>query len=532
VAGWAFMVARRAPSWTVDPKHLMKRGHMHILEKSMKQWASYSVLALVMIGFLILSTLLFRSVHKSNHQPENTPPAHLTHADSTSTPALTSGPGPTLAASVPGDWPTYMADNGHSGFNPAENVITAASAPQLRLKWKVTAGNYVASQPVEANGLIYWGSWDGFEHATDLNDRTVWKINLGVTQDPACDPSFAGVTSTATIASAQRNGKTIAVDFVGGGDGNLYALDARTGEIIWKQLLGPPPHYYLWGSPAVYRGSVYIGISSFGDCPLIRGGVVQLDMATGHIQHIFNTVPHRCIGASIWTTPTIDEAAGTLYVSTGNAKPCSHGKPYGDALVELRASNLSLIASWQVPFAEQIADGDFGSTPTLFKTSSGIPMVGLENKNGLYYAFQRDDLSKPIWQVRIATHRASVSSSAWDGHRLYVAGRAVLLGDASCLGSLAALNPDTGAIIWQHCLTEDETGALGLLVAGAVAAAPGVIAYGQGADVIVLDAASGKLLFSYHDADRDAAFYGWASLSHGVLYIGSTDGKLFAFAPQ
>jgi outer membrane protein assembly factor BamB len=425
-----------------------------------------------------------------------------------------------------------MADNGHSGFNPAENIITEASAPQLRLKWKLTAGAYVASQPVEANGLIYWGSWDGFEHATDLDNRTVWATNLGITRDPACYPSFAGVTSTATIASVHRNGTTIAVDFVGGGDGNLYALDARTGEIIWKQLLGSPPHYYLWGSPAVYKRSVYIGISSFGDCPLVRGGVVQLDVATGRIQHTFNTVPRGCIGASIWTTPTIDEAADTLYVSTGNAKPCSHGKPYADALVELRASDLSLIASWKVPRAEQLVDGDFGSTPTLFKTSSGLPMVGLENKNGLYYAFQRDDLSKPVWKARIASHRGSISSSAWDGKRLYVAGRAVVLEDDSCPGSLAALNPDTGAIIWQHCLAEDETGALGELVSGAVAAAPGVIAYGQGSDVIVLDADSGKLLFSYHDTDSDAAFCGWASISHGVLYIGSTDGKLFAFAPQ
>jgi outer membrane protein assembly factor BamB len=50
--------------------------------------------------------------------------------------------------------------------------------------------------------------------------------------------------------------------------------------------------------------------------------------------------------------------------------------------------------------------------------------------------------------------------------------------------------------------------------------------------VVVLDAESGKLLFSYHDTDRDAAFYGWASISHGVLYIGSADGKLLAFAPQ
>src|SRR5260370_29851684 len=46
--------------------------------------------------------------------------------------------------------------------------------------------------------------------------------------------------------------------------------------------------------------------------------------------------------------------------------------------------SLSLLSSWQIPAADHGPDSDFGSTPTLF-TSGGTPLVGIQNKNGVYY---------------------------------------------------------------------------------------------------------------------------------------------------
>ncbi len=43
---------------------------------------------------------------------------------------------------------------------------------------------------------------------------------------------------------ARRLESAALVDFVGGADGYFYALNALTGAIIWKTLLGPPPGYY------------------------------------------------------------------------------------------------------------------------------------------------------------------------------------------------------------------------------------------------------------------------------------------------
>jgi len=434
-----------------EPTQFMKWEHMHILGRWIEQWAHFSVLATLVTWVLISAILVLRWAYPAGqstaHQPKHIVLAPITHTAPTSTPTLTPAPTPALAAPAPGDWATYMADNGHSGFNAAENIITPATAPTLKLKWTQSAGDAIVTQPVVSNGLIYWASWDGFEYATDLSGRTIWAANLGTTTPlPICVPPHLGVSSSATIANVEMNGIVTLVDFLGGGNGNFYALNARTGAIIWKTFLGTPPAHYLWSSPTLYHGSIYMGVASVGDCPLVQGQLVQMDAATGRIQHTFNTVPDGCVGGGVWSSPTIDEAAGTVYISTGTIDPCHPHERYAIGLVELRASDLSLIQSWQVPKSERIKDGDFGATPTLFTTSAGIPMVGLVNKNGIYYAFKRDDLSRQVWETRIATTGINISSSAWDGHRLYVGGRRITINGVTCRDSVMALDPDDGTI--------------------------------------------------------------------------------------
>src|SRR5574340_470609 len=72
----------------------------------------------------------------------------------------------TYAVGSSSDWTTYLYSPERTGFNSAETVITPSSAPNLQLLWTATVGGIISTQPVIANGLIYWGSWDGIEHAT------------------------------------------------------------------------------------------------------------------------------------------------------------------------------------------------------------------------------------------------------------------------------------------------------------------------------------------------------------------------------
>ncbi len=419
------------------------------------------------------------------------------------------------------DWTTYMAGIERSGFNKNETTINPTTAPQLQLYWSAKSAATIFSQPIVANGMIYWGSWDGFEHATDLSGKQVWKADLGTSRTECTND--VGVLNTTTVAPTVIEGTPTSVVFVGGGNGHFYALDAGTGGIIWSTALGSSPDNFLWSSPVLYKGSVYEGVSSIADCPLIQGKLVQLDAASGKITHTFDTVPDGCVGASIWGSPTIDATDDSIYFATGNGGPCSQNEPYSETLVKLRASDLSFLDAWSVPRSARISDGDFGSTPTLFEATIGgvvRHMVGLVNKNGLYYAFDRTAIGHgPVWQHAVAGQNA-IAPSAWDGTHLYVGGQEVTIDGKKCAGSLKALDPATGGPVWEHCL---ENGG----VTGAVTLAPGVAVVSEGPSVLVLATANGQTLFRY--TSQTERFLGPASIANGILYIGSKNGTLYAF---
>lgn len=430
-----------------------------------------------------------------------------------------------------GDWPTFLFSNARTGFNGSETIINRTTAPNLKIHWTHTTGALITAQPVEANGMVYWGSWDGVEHGSRLSDGTdVWTANLGTTTD-SCAIGSDGVTSTATIATEQIGGVATPVDFVGGGgNATFYALNANTGAVIWQRVLSSQPDSYIWSSPAIYNGSVYIGLSSLNDCPLVQGQVLRLNAVTGVIQNTFDIVPAGCTGGSVWSSPTIDTTLGRVYVSTGNEGTCSTTETMTDAIIALSTTNLSLVASWQVPLAQEITDGDFGATPTLFKATIGgtsHQMVGLINKNGTYYALDRTNISAgPLWQVQMAEGANTpgvnnLSSSAWDGKSLYVATGGTTINGKSCKGSLQALNPTSGASIWQDCLSQNPM--------DPVIAVPGLAELGYGPFFILVNSSTGKTLFTFHDTNTHSNFFGPASISNGVLYQGNNDGILYAF---
>jgi len=449
------------------------------------------------------------------------------------------------ASEAPDDWPTYLHDPGHSGFNSTETVINAATAPDLTLQWAAKTNGCsgspggpttISTQPVvvKALQLIFWGSWDGCEHATNLSGTEIWATYLGQINSPKCPyPSTIGVASTPTVIRELIGGENTPVLLIGGGDANFYALNATTGAVIWKTSLSTGTGSFLWSSPVVYHGSVYEGLSSQLDCPLVRGRLYQLNAINGNIQHVFNTVPGGCTGASVWGSPTIDTTAGTLYFGTGNpSKGCQQPEPYAVSIIELSTTNLAFIGSWQVPSSQQIPDSDFGTTPTLFQGMiNGVmqPLVGLENKNGIFYAFVRGNLSQgPVWQVTIGDGEI-FSPAAWDNSNLYIAGGHANISGTSCQGtnnegSLQAVDPGTGTFLWQDCFPSGN-------VIGAVTVVPGVAVVATGSDLEVVSTAAGQSLFTYTDTSIGGTFFAAATIANGVLYIGDTNGNLYAFAP-
>ena len=75
-------------------------------------------------------------------------------------------------------------------------------------------------QQQETGRHIYWGSWDGNEHATNTTGTQVWQTGLGYTFSSQCN-DLVGVASTATVATVGIGGKSTPVVFVGEGNASF-----------------------------------------------------------------------------------------------------------------------------------------------------------------------------------------------------------------------------------------------------------------------------------------------------------------------
>jgi energy-converting hydrogenase Eha subunit A len=421
---------------------------------------------------------------------------------------------------------TYRGNLARSGYYPLQSGLTTANAASLKVHWTDKgSGGYSFAQPIVADNMVFWEDWSGLVHATSLTGTDVWTTNVGTSTPPSsqqCSPTSAGPSGTPTVATV---GSTTVL-YVPGGNGVFYELNAQTGATIWSTTLASPPNNFEWGSPTLYEGSVYEGIASYGDCPLVQGKLIQMNASTGAIEHTFDAVPSDCTGGGIWGSPTIDTSDGSIYVDTGN--PGCGGSAFAPSIVKLNASNLSVISSWSVPVSAQTGgDADFGSTPVLFTATIGgqtLQLVGVVNKNAIFYAFNRADLAAgPVWQSTVATgsgdpSQGSIVSAAWDGSMLYIGGGLTTINGTSCNGNIGALNPATGAFVWRDCESSS-------MYAG-ITEVPGVIVEGTlGNTELFLNAATGATLFTYKAA---ATIPGESTVSNGIVYIPVGNGSLVA----
>src|SRR6266568_5800215 len=119
------------------------------------------------------------------------------------------------ARAAAGDWPAYLHDPQRTAAGN-DTILSPANAGRLALKWAFSTGGPIAASPTVVGGIVYVGSWDGYEYALDAASGAMkWKTFLGQTTAP-CYPQLAGVSSA---ADAENGGV-----YVGGGDLYAYAL--------------------------------------------------------------------------------------------------------------------------------------------------------------------------------------------------------------------------------------------------------------------------------------------------------------------
>jgi outer membrane protein assembly factor BamB len=400
--------------------------------------------------------------------------------------------GPTAGfANGNSDWPAYLMDAGHSSYNAAATAIGRGDAGDVNPVWqwqdppRANGGNaFLIATPVVVNGVVYEGDEDGRFFAIRESDQAVlWSRFLGVVRKTSC--FGGGLASTATVTTDPDTGaRTV---YVFGTDGNMYALDAATGDTVWQTTIDTPSttanDYYSWSSPLVVNGKVYVGIASACDVPLVPAGVTAVDQATGAMVASWHDLPAGQIGASVWSTVGA-LPDGSIVVTTGNAANThTTAQPlYGESVVRLDGSDLSVLDAWQLPVSQRIPDSDFGGSPTAFTATingTPTPMFGACNKNGVYYAFRQSDLHDgPVWQTQVAAPYQTTpgdgqcdGAAIWDGTRLIVpGGNDTTIDGVAYQGSVRSLNPATGAVLWAAGLpgqiigTPTEDG-LGLVAA-------------------------------------------------------------------
>jgi polyvinyl alcohol dehydrogenase (cytochrome) len=444
-----------------------------------------------------------------------------------------------------GSWPTYHGTLSRTGYTTNTSVVVQ-NAAQLQQSWHASATASISAQPIVSNGDVFWSDWNGFIHATTVSGKALWSRFLGTTpKPPGCvfDLARQGILSTPTVGTI--GGRQVL--WVGGGRGQMVALNASNGKIVWQTNLRSKPGNSIWSSPAYYNGSIYVGVASFQGCPPVFGRVVRLNAATGAIQAALNfssLVPAKCRELGAWSSPAVDPAENSIFIGTSNDF-C--GSRFQDAILKLDPSTLRVTSLWQVPPSQHPADSDFGATPMLFSATIGGAMrqlIGAVNKNGVYYVLDRDNLAAgPVWTYVAATTKTiasracanvdPISSSAWAGTGSPVMVAGLSTSGSSCNGTLAALNPSSGQPEWQVLLRGS--------VEGALTEVPGIVAVGTGPSVELVSSSSGQILFSYTEPTKPVPkglYFGaptgefWAppTIVGNSLYVANQDGSLRAFS--
>ena len=404
--------------------------------------------------------------------------------------------GPTAACANPkarftpssSDWNGWGADLNNARFQPGERAgLTADQVSRLKLKWAFVFPNAPLSwgQPTVMGGRIFVPSANRFVYSLDAaSGCQYWTFE---SEAPARTAIF--------VAQLPGEPKRYAA-FFGDQKANAYAVDAATGELLWKVRIDPHPKAKIVGSLEYYDGRVFVpltggeevGLGSKYECCTARGGLIALDAITGkQLWKTYTTEEPRPTtktaagvqnwgpsGASIWSAPTIDAKRRVIYAGTGDNFSEPDTKT-SDAVLAFDLDSGKLLWSQQLTehdvfnivcagqgCGEHLGpDVDIGASPILVTLASGKRALLISQKSGVASSLDPDQNGKILWQTKVGRggRLGGIQwGSAYDGKNMYAAisdiahteskGIGRMTADPKAGGGLFALNAETGAKVW------------------------------------------------------------------------------------
>jgi polyvinyl alcohol dehydrogenase (cytochrome) len=438
-----------------------------------------------------------------------------------------SAPKPLTVAAT--DWNGWGQDLSNARFQPNPG-LTAPDVRKLRLKWAFgfPGDASVQSQPTVVGGRVFVGSVSGKVYSLDASTGcTYWTYD-------------AGGSIRNAVSIGQVNGRYVA--FFGDIKANAHAVDAETGQPLWKVKVDDFPSARIVGSPTFYDGRLYVPVSSIEEasamtasyqCCKFRGSVASLDAQTGKVIWKSFTVldpakPFKTsstgtqlwgpAGAAVWSSPTIDPKRKLIYAGTGDSYTDSDF-PTSDAIVAFDLETGKMVWSAQVlekdgftmacgqagvancP-VEKGPDFDFGSSPAL-RTIGGKDVIVAGQKSGVLWAFDPDNKGKVLWQTRLGKGGALGGiewGSAADNQYAYAA----ISDRGRGPGLVSAVDMKTGEKVWTT-LTPDTGCKPGAgcqtTMSAAISVIPGVVfAGGIDGHFRAYDSKTGAIMWDYDAA--------------------------------
>src|SRR3979490_1660494 len=342
-----------------------------------------------------------------------------------------------------GQWRIAGQNLNNTWSQPAEHSIDPAKVKNLSPKWVLTTGGDVSATPTVDGDAVYFPDWGGNLFAVKKDSgRLIWSHKIS---------EYDGVAgAVARVSPAVDHDQLIIGDILSSNEvhngANVIAVDRKTGALRWIRQVESHPAAVITGSPVVFDGVVYIGISSSEEtlatdpaypCCSFRGSVVALDVKTGAM--LWKTFdmpdnggqPGGYSGGAVWQPPAIDPKRGTLFIGTGNnytapadVEVCQNAHPKKDCAAPDdffdRALALDL-KTGQIKWAKRLQGLDTWTVachlPTGPKANCPVPtspdfdlggsgpnllgnIVGFGQKSGIFWALNPDN-GNIVWSTPV-----------------------------------------------------------------------------------------------------------------------------------
>ncbi|MFT6093532.1 MAG: polyvinyl alcohol dehydrogenase (cytochrome) [Pseudohongiellaceae bacterium] len=228
---------------------------------------------------------------------------------------------------------TYTEADGNNArhLSAAQAGLTTADMPNLELAWAVAfpETSSLRAAPVIIGSTIFYSATDsGRVFALDTNSGCAkWVYNAQTRLRSSM--AYGVVDGLSTLVFSD-------------GRGMIHSINAENGEAIWVASGQASDNQgMLTGTPVIHEDMIIVPVSGSGvitggnpkfECCENHGAVTALNVRTGEKLWEYHTMPAAQYtgavsstgvkqrgpsGAPIWTTPTIDAERGQIYVTTG-----------------------------------------------------------------------------------------------------------------------------------------------------------------------------------------------------------------------